>query len=173
MKPTIRKQKNVRGRVTGHVATIGPIESSVRPTPSEAATECESLTIDALARLDRGTYIGDWHGRRYVVSPTTSGWRYWHDGLSRVDTFVDVAGDREDAIDSALHHLAQAAWTIDADDDAFCVGLPREVAKQIRTWIVFQRAYASAKKSGATDTEAHRIGCEESSRADADERRIA
>jgi hypothetical protein len=161
VKPTVRKVKDFRGRITGHKATLGPVKWSGRD-PKHAANQCEQAAMLALDRLDRGAYIGKWRGHLYVVSPTIDGWAYWIDTFSATDYVVPCAAGaaREWAIDSALQHLAQNVWELDCRDDAaFVDGLPLDAAAKIMAWIGFQRRYAAEKAAGKSDVEAHRLAC--------------
>lgn len=170
MKPTIRKQKSARGRVTGYAASYGPISTPECATPIEATAQCEKQVDQALARLERGTRVFTWRGHTCVVSPTTAGWQYWTDTFSATDYAVQCGTEsREDAENSAYHHLAQNVWTREvADDEAFVEGLPYSVRRQIRSWIAFQRAYAVAQAEGKNSHECHEIGCRASSAFDAE-----
>jgi hypothetical protein len=170
MKPdALSKRKDVRGRVTGHVATIGPV-SVIGSTPAKAAELCEAATRAALARLNRGSRIIVWRGHTVVVMPTIYGWDYWIDTYSHADIKNTTSGqDREDAESDALHHLAQHLWSPEVDDEAFLstehaheTGLPYVVRDLMRPWIRFQRAYAKLRAEGASDVEAHRKACEAS-----------
>lgn len=163
MKPNVTKKKNVRGRIVGYAASIGPIEAS-GATPAQAVEACEREALWALERLDRGASVLRWRERMIIAMPCVSGWCYWFDGLSDKYFNATNASTREDAEDNALHHLAQNLWTSDVDDAAFVKGLPPSVAKEISGWIRFQRGYAKAKARGMSDNDAHRAGCEASSR---------
>lgn len=159
MKSTVAKVKDVRGRITSYSASIGPIKVSAE-TPKEAVMKCEQSVIGALGRLDRGPEIARWRGHTYVVAPTVDGWFYWLDTFSSIDYRCHIVGAREEAVDAALHHLAQQLWTQAVDDAAFVIGLPSGVAKTIVDWIGFQRRYAKHKESGKNDIECHRLACE-------------
>lgn len=171
MKPdALSKRKDVRGRVTGHVATIGPV-SVTGSTPAKASELCEAATRAALARLNRGSRVIVWRGHTIVVMPTIYGWDYWIDTYSRPDTKNTTTGqDREDAENDALHHLARHLWSPEVDDEKFLgnepsteeTGLPYIVRDLMRPWIKFQRAYAKFRAEGASDVEAHRKACEAS-----------
>jgi len=59
MKPTVRKVKNARGRVTGYTAAIGPV-SADGITAVEATHRCDDAAAAALARLERGARVFTW-----------------------------------------------------------------------------------------------------------------
>ncbi len=61
MKPTITKLKDVRGRITGYRAALGPVERDGK-TPAEASAACEAASLDALQRLDYVTDVHEWRG---------------------------------------------------------------------------------------------------------------
>lgn len=157
MKPTVKKLKNVRGRIIGYTATIGPIEETATTGP-DASVKCESAVSEALERLSRGTYIGSAWGRTYVVAPTPQGWAYWLDTFSRSDYFCAGAWpSRKDAIDAALYHSGQGAWSPELDDVAFLATADYHVRRRLARWIGFQRAYDACP----TDTpDKHRWACE-------------
>lgn len=143
-------------RVTGHAATLGPIEGT-GPTVAEALTAAETAVREALARLDQGLHIGQWQGHTYVVAPDLFGWRYW------LDTFSPgylgntmTAGTRQAVIHSALHHLAQNLWTPETDDRAFLDSLPIELHSELNGWMSWQRRFASLRAEGLTEDEARR-----------------
>jgi len=157
MKPTLTKHKDPRGRVKGHVATIGPIAIE-GPTPSLAATKCSEEVLAALVRLDRGPRVLRWKGHVVIVAPMLDGWGYWFGGAagsSSVGLFQTVRGEREDAEDHALHHLAQNLWSPEVNDTTFLLGLPIKVQKELLDWIRWQRDYARLRAEGKTDQEAH------------------
>lgn len=162
MKPTITKVKNLRGRITGYRAAIGPVEREGK-TAKEAAQACEQAALEALGRLDNGSEIKRWRDRVYIVIPTTEGWKYWMDGFCS-DYFVGPYQRHEDANGAALHHLAQNLWDHDQDDATFGEGLPPKVRADVEQWIRFQRAYKLHKAAGRTDNECHRLACEDSYR---------
>jgi len=171
MKPTVKKHKTMRGRISGYSACICGVEGSVMTTPALAVAQCEQTTTAAIARLARGGRVFAWRGHTIVILPTLEGWSYWIDTFSATD-YLASRGPcaREDVEDDALNHLAQNVWTLDVtDDSAFLLGLPMNVQAELSGWIRFQRSYAKAKADGASDTEAHRIGCEASSAATSDE----
>jgi hypothetical protein len=170
MKPTIRKHKNARGRIISYAADIGPI-GVFGDTPPEASAACEKAVLVALGRLDRGGMVGRWRGHMYTIEPTCFGWRYWLDTFVDLDYRCQVAGDREDAQDSVLHHLAQNVWEHDVDDETFVKGLSSGVAARISEWIGFQRRYAEHKAAGRSDNECHQFACEGLRAADVTEAR--
>ena len=161
-KPTIAKVKNMRGRIEGYRATIGPVEA-IRATPKEAAEACELAARQALARLARGTIVCTWQGHAMAITPTVDGWSYWIDTMSAPDVRIacPTSHDELAAYEAALSHLAQGAWEPDADDRAFVEWIPSaRVRGRIAEWIGFQREYTKARAAGAGDVEAHRLGCE-------------
>lgn len=168
MKPILRKKKNIRGRIVCHTATIGPFEGQGE-TPALAVEAVESAVTGALARLDRGVFVHVWRGHVAVVAPSTGGWVYWIDTMSLPGQTQEAGNEtREQAMDRALHHLAQNVWdplaACDTDairdyDRAFVEGLPADVATEITRWIGFQRRYAALRAEGKTDNEAHRLAC--------------
>ena len=158
MRASVQKCKNIRGRITGYRASIGPVEVTA-PIEAQANAECEQSTLNALARLERGTHVIVWRGHTVVVAPTVDGWSYYLDTFSRDYgiRFQSARGPtREDAEDNALHHLAQCLWTLDVENDnEFLIGLPKSVQGELRGWIAFQRSYAALRATGASDVEAH------------------
>lgn len=159
MKPTLSKLKNLRGRITGHVARFAGIRAE-GVTPAEAVERCETFVRGALQRLDRGTLVGVWHGHAYVISPDTVGWRYWIDTHSRTDYSVSMpaAGTREEAQDAAMFGLAQGLWTPEVEDDVvFTEGLSIPMRKELLSWIAWQRRHAAAVAAGKSGNEAHAI----------------
>jgi hypothetical protein len=161
MRPTITKQKNMRGRITAHRAAIGPIEVDGR-TPAEASQQCETAAVAALRRLDNGSEFLRWHGHVYAIVPTLYGWNYWID-TSESNHSQGPYPTHEEANGAALSHLAQNVWEHDvADDAAFVADLPDRVRADIAQWIRFQRAYRVHAATGKSDHESHRLACEDS-----------
>jgi hypothetical protein len=162
MKPTLGKKKTIRGRIVCHTATIGPFEGQGE-TPALAIEACDGAVTNALARLDRGMFVHVWRGHVAIVAPSVSGWVYWIDTMSGVGRKQDAGSrctTREQAMDRALHHLAQNVWELSvADDVAFVEGLPGDVAEEIASWICFQRSYVALRAEGKSDVEAHRLAC--------------
>ena len=154
MKPTLSKSKNARGRVLAHVATIGPITRQ-GATPEEAAELCEAATLDALARLFQGTEIRRWRGHMAIIAPTSEGWCYWLSTAAGEGIANYVGPDRAKAIVSALHHLAQNAWTPDVDDQEFLAVF--RSPKRLRDGSAFSGGTSRRKRWAITDAEAHRI----------------
>lgn len=165
MKPTITKLKDARGRITGYRATLGPIGEDGTcdgNTPAAAIELCETACLAALRRLDSGTECRTWCGHTYAIVPTSQGWAYWLDTLSGGRT-QGAYSTHEECNARALHHLAQHVWTHDcADDAAFTLELPPAVRGEIAQWIRFQRAYSRHAATGKSDTECHRLACEDS-----------
>lgn len=159
MKPTLKKRKNVRGRIVGHGAMFAGIIGE-GPTPKEAIESCEVRVRAALERLKRGTLVGTWRGHAYVISPTQEGWQYWIDTHSRTDYAVGMPSDknRDEAQDAAMFALAQGLWTLEVENDVtFVDGLSYPIRTELLSWIAWQRRYAAAKVTGKSDTEAHAI----------------
>ncbi len=161
LKAKLAKLKNLRGKITGHRATIGVLRAEGE-TPKAAELNVETEVLKALLRLERGTVIRVWNAHTFVVFPDTGGWRYWLDIFtpsgSTHSYSVQCPGDREDAEDAALFHLAQMIWTPEiADDAAFMDGLPAGVVKKLTSYFEWQRKYAAAKAAGHSDEDAHQI----------------
>jgi hypothetical protein len=157
MKPVMGKKKSIRGRITCHTATIGPIEGQGE-TPGLAVEACDAGVMGALKRLHDGVKVIEWRGHVAIVAPDVSGWAYWIDTGESLHFVGSIT--RDAAIASALHHLAQNVWTPDvADDGAFLVDLPADVVSDMARWIGFQRRYAALRADGKTDVEAHRLAC--------------
>lgn len=154
MKPNVRKLKNIRGRIVGFEAKIGPVEA-LGDTAKEASESCERAVDAALTRLSRGTIIRNWRGKLYVVTPTVDGWAYWIDGFTS-DYRVMGTATQEVCENAALHHLGQALWSLDvASDEDFFVGLPASVREELIRWARWQRSYAEHRAAGMTDVQAH------------------
>lgn len=162
MKPKLGKKKNMRGRITCHTATIGPFEGQGE-TPALAVEAVEGAVTNALARLDEGTTVRVWRGHVAIVAPSAFGWSYWIDTFTNPHTQETNSHDRAEAMGKALHHLAQNVWEPSVNDREFVEGLPGDVAREIKGWIVFQRAYEVHRATGKTDIEAHALACRESS----------
>ena len=164
MKPTITKLKDARGRITGYRAELGAVTRDGK-TVAEANEACEHATLEALARLDKGASAHAWNGHTFTIAPDLYGWSYVLPGH-----MPQSAGEnRETAITSALHHLAQVTWTHETDDAAFLASLPdakrfdgESLASELAGWIRFQRAYKVRAAQGLSDTECHRLACEDS-----------
>jgi len=167
MRPTVTKLKDVRGRITGYRAAIGPIEREAK-TPADAVVACEAATLLALRRLDHGPQFSQRWGHVYCVAPTLYGFAYWLDTWGAWGAGQSVQGayaTHEEANAHALRHLAQNVWTHDTDDAAFLAVLPEEVVRaEVAQWIRFQRAYFVRKAEGRSDVECHRLACEDASR---------
>lgn len=167
MKPSLHKQKNLRGRIVGHVATIGPIRED-GATPLQASEACDRSALAALDRLDRGPDILRWHGHVIVTFPTVCGWSYWIDTFSDAGYSVSCGLDsRETAIDRAIHHVAQHVWSHETDDTAFLATLPPSLRTEIKGWIAFQRAYVRFQAAGHSPNDCHHLACEASSASEA------
>ncbi len=160
LKAKLAKLKNLRGKITGHRATIGVLRAEGE-TPKAAALNVETEVLKALLRLDRGTVIRVWRGHTFIVFPDTGGWRYWLDIFtpsgSTHNYSVQCPGDREDAEDAALFHLAQMIWTPEVNDDEFLSELPTSVMQKLEAYFQWQRRYAAAKAEGKSDEDAHQI----------------
>ena len=153
MKPVMSKRKDSKGRITGHVATVGPIQGE-GPTGRDAVTNNEILVGAALDRLDRGTLIGQYKGHTYVVSPTIHGWTYWLDTFSSTTYGCDAGTDKDGAKYQAISHLAKTVWTLDDDDQAFVIGLPVTLQRELVEYFQWQRAYRKFRDMGQTDNQA-------------------
>lgn len=157
LKPTIKKLKDLRGRIKGYRARYG-VFSAEGETAKAAELNVETHVLQSLMRLDVGTLIGQWRGHTYVVAPDTSGWRYWTDVFSRVDYWVTVGtGSKEEAVHDALSHTAKTVWTREVIDTEFVEGLPVAIQKELIRYFNWQRAYAVAAEGGANDTQARLI----------------
>ena len=153
MKPVMNKCKDNRGRITGYVAVVGPIQGA-GATVAEAKANSEQLLEAALDRLERGTLIGQYKGHTYVVSPTVHGWTYWLDTFSSTTYGCDAGTDKDGAKYQAISHLAKTVWTLDDDDQAFVIGLPVHLQRELVQYFGWQRGYARYRAEGKTDTEA-------------------
>lgn len=158
--PTLTKRRDVRGRrVLAHVATFGPL--SAEGSDPKAATQSLSQSLTAAVdRLSAGTYIGQWAGHTFVVSPDPYGWVYWIDTFSRTDYQPSAGRTRELAIHSALTHLGQQVWTPETDDRAFLLSLPIATRRDFASWIGFQRAFIRERLAGTPEPLIHRQACE-------------
>jgi len=154
LKPTIKKLKNLRGKITGYRARYG-VQQAEGETAKAAALNVETAVLNALMRLDRGTHIGVWRGHTYVIAPDGDGWRYWIDTFSRTDYWCMTNGTRDEVQDIAMRGLAQTTWTREVEDDvAFVEGLSYPVRRELVTYFNWQRAYAVARDKGETDESA-------------------
>ncbi len=157
LKPTIKKLKDLRGRIKGYRARYGVLTAEGE-TAKAAELNVETHVLQSLMRLDAGTLIGTWRGATYVVAPDTSGWRYWTSVFSRPDYWVTLGtGTKEDAIHDALSHTAKTIWHRHWDDTIFVEGLPVKVQKELIWYFNWQRAYAVAVEQGHNDTQARAI----------------
>ncbi|HWH75948.1 MAG TPA: hypothetical protein VNT76_01205 [Candidatus Binatus sp.] len=157
MKPTITKQKDIRGRVRSHCATIGPVTYSSAVSAADAIVNCERETTAALERLDRGTIIRRWNGHIYIVSPDAFGWRAWCDVFSQTDYYIGSSGTREEAEDAILHHLASIVWTHEDDDHAFVATLPERMRADLLKRFAWYRAMKTFMAQGYTDDQARQM----------------
>jgi hypothetical protein len=158
MKPTVTKQKDIRGRIRSHVATFGPITYSSAVSAADAIAGCERETVDALERLDRGSIIRQWNGHTYIVSPDANGWRMWCDAFSTPDYFIGTNGTRERAEDDILTHLAAVVWSYDvADDRAYVATLPERLRAELLQRFAWYRAMKTFTSQGYTDDQARQM----------------
>lgn len=157
LKPTIKKLKDLRGRIKGYRAHLGPLNADAA-TSKEAVAALDLHLRATMKRLDEGTLIGTWRSTTYVVAPDTTGWRYWTSVFSRVDYWVTVGtGTKEDAVNDALSHTAKTIWHRHWDDTIFVEGLPVKIQKELIWYFNWQRAYAVAVEQGHNDTQARAI----------------
>lgn len=147
---TVNKRKDVRGRIVGYTATIGPIDVDGE-TPA-AATEGALWAVRlALDRLAQGRAIVVWQGHTIVVSPTPYGWDYWIDTFKLEYAITCPNATREGAIDHALYHLAQNDWTHETDDRAYLDTVPEKMRADLAGYFTWQRTYARLKAAGHDD----------------------
>ena len=134
-------------------ASIGTLTASA-DTKVAAREAVVSQAFDAVQEHYAPELL-TWHGRTALVYRQPAGWAYEirtpdpdRPGCYRVDascSFGSKTG-RTEAINGAAHHLAQYAWSLDADDAAIAVIVrdPHEHDEFLRG-CAWQRAYAHAR----------------------------
>jgi hypothetical protein len=157
----VRKQKGIRGVITGYVASVGPIEAY--GTTEEGAVEgVEELVRQALGRLDQGPLTGQVYGNWYVVFPTAQGWGTWCDVYSGQNYYTENGCDsRDEAERSIIRHLALQSWTFEAaSDEEYVLGVPKLTERERKEVLAQLRWYREMKRlvgKGYTDHEARQI----------------
>lgn len=131
-------------------------------TKAEAKAKLEAM-IDFACRNDTPKIEGRF-GLIIVVAATANGWTHtivdpadMHHGKERHCNCMYGQGEFTDALNSARNHAAQWAWNTNVADDAAFVamaGLTEPKARELASWIAWQRRYAAAKANGATDNDA-------------------
>ncbi len=73
-----------------------------------------------------------------------------------------VYRDVNEALDSALFHIAQNAWDGEEGEslDALLVGLTPAKKSDLRSWALWQLRYRHAKQAGLTPDQCHRWASE-------------
>ena len=84
-----------------------------------------------------------------------------HGNLHHNRTLYGRVDNIKGLVQETRGHAAQWMWDRAGDDEAHIAkaGLDVEHASALRRWIKWQRAYAAAKSTGATDNEAHNQAC--------------
>jgi len=143
------------------------------PTLTEAKMDAEhkiAMLIDDLGRAPEIYAIGDWaimlwrgaHGYCTRIVKEPDGWR----STNRYGGLCQHSGNYETVRYSAINHVAQLAWSLDAHDGeliGMAVGLlpsrgdndePLHRASELARYFKWQRDYAAARAAGKTDEEA-------------------
>lgn len=149
---TVRKVKNIRGRVRNYVAEFGRIACS-GATPAEAQTFLASAILRACNTAE--PVIVAYRGHVAVITEDCTGsidTRYVHPDGSK--SLTCGSGGIKAAEHSARLNLAQMLW--DGGPDAPCVLNTPELIREFTSWRDWQEAYKAHRAAGKSDDEARR-----------------
>ncbi len=132
-------------------------------TKTEARADLDKQ-IDAALQF-HSPIIECWHGYTVFVAATPTGWTTYvfrpdelEHGARRIPCSHSFRKE-SDTVISARMHAAQCAWTLGCNDDAAFAdrsGLG-DKARELTSWMAWQRRYAEAVARGAADAEARDI----------------
>ena len=154
MKTEITKTHNLRGRITGYMASNDYIHAAGK-TPKEAKQALDKISEECLSNLIKGVRFNRFQNHVLSVFPTVSGWSYWIDTFNP-DYYIGPYSTMEEAENRAFYHLAQNLWSLNITNDSnFLSCLPEIVKNELHGWIKWQRSYAMLKSQGLSDNDAH------------------
>lgn len=160
LRPTVTKRKDLRGRIVGYSASIGPIElGGCCDTPKGASRDVETLALRALERLAEGPIFGVALGHAYAVAPSIYGWQYWCDLFSSCYS-TESGHSRAETEREVIRHIAACVWTHETDDPSFLASIPKLTdadRKDLASRFAWYRDMRALTAEGYADNDARQI----------------